>query len=352
LTLTLKNYFAMQLLNTLYVTTQDTYLRLDNETLRVEVERETRLRVPLHHLTAVVCFGHVGLSSPLMHKLAESGIALVLLDDNGRFKARLEGAVSGNVLLRQAQFALAATPAFALDMARACVAGKIKNTRAVLQRGAREAKAEDEAKTLGRLADDLAASLRALPDAANLDVLRGIEGEAARQYFSGLNLLVRADQREAFSMDGRTRRPPRDRFNAMLSFLYAMWMNDCRSALEAAGLDPQVGFLHALRPGRAALALDLMEEFRPWADRLALTLINRGQLVAKDFVLREGGGVSLEPDARKAVVVAYQERKRDEITHPLLAQSVPLGLVPLAQARLLARSLRDTDALYVPFVAK
>jgi CRISPR-associated protein Cas1 len=331
----------MQLLNTLYVTTQDTYLRLDNETLRVEVERETRLRVPLHHLTAVVCFGHVGLSSPLMHQLAESGIALVLLDDNGRFKARLEGAVSGNVLLRQAQFALAATPAFALDMARACVAGKIK-----------KAKAENEAKTLSRLADDLAASLRALPDAANLDVLRGIEGEAARQYFSGLNLLVRADQRDAFSMDGRTRRPPRDRFNAMLSFLYAMWMNDCRSALEAAGLDPQVGFLHALRPGRAALALDLMEEFRPWADRLALTLINRGQLSAKDFVLREGGGVSLEPDARKAVVVAYQERKRDEITHPLLAQSVPLGLVPLVQARLLARALRDAGAPYVPFVAK
>jgi CRISP-associated protein Cas1 len=276
----------------------------------------------------------------------------VLLDDNGRFKARLEGAVSGNVLLRQAQFQQAAIPAFALDMARACVAGKIKNTRAVLQRGAREAKAEDEAKTLGRLADDLAASLRALPDAANLDVLRGIEGEAARQYFSGLNLLVRADQREAFSMDGRTRRPPRDRFNAMLSFLYAMWMNDCRSALEAAGLDPQVGFLHALRPGRAALALDLMEEFRPWADRLALTLINRGQLAAKDFVLREGGGVSLEPDARKAVVVAYQERKRDEITHPLLTQSVPLGLVPLVQARLLARALRDAGAPYVPFVTK
>ena len=352
LTLTLKNYLAMQLLNTLYVTTQDTYLRLDNETLRVEVERETRLRVPLHHLTAVVCFGHVGLSSPLMHQLAESGIALVLLDDHGRFKARLEGAVSGNVLLRQAQFQLSANPAFALDMARACVAGKIKNTRAVLQRGAREAKAEGEAKTLSRLADDLAASLRALPDAANLDVLRGIEGEAARQYFSGLNLLVRADQREAFAMDGRTRRPPRDRFNAMLSFLYAMWMNDCRSALEAAGLDPQVGFLHALRPGRAALALDLMEEFRPWADRLALTLINRGQLVAKDFVLREGGGVSLEPDARKSVVVAYQERKRDEITHPLLAQSVPLGLLPLVQARLLARALRDAGAPYVPFVAK
>ena len=342
----------MQLLNTLYVTTPDTYLRLDNDTLRVEINRETRLRVPLHHLSAVVCFGHINLSAPLMHLLAERGIALVLLDDNGRFKARLEGAVSGNVLLRQAQFQRVADPAFTLDMARASVAGKLKNTRQVLQRGAREAKAEDEANALARLADDLAASLRALPGEDSLDGVRGIEGEAARRYFSGLNLLVRADQRTAFAMDGRTRRPPRDRLNALLSFLYAMWMNDCRSALEAAGLDPQVGFLHALRPGRASLALDLMEEFRPWADRLALTLINRCQLKAHDFVLREGGAVALQPDARKAVVVAYQERKKDDINHPLLAQSVPLGLVPLVQARLLARAIRDDGAPYVPFVAK
>ena len=342
----------MQLLNTLYVTTPDTYLRLDNDTLRVEVNRETRLRVPLHHLSAVVCFGHINLSAPLMHLLADRGIALVLLDDNGRFKARLEGAVSGNVLLHQAQFQRVADPAFTLDMARASVAGKLKNTRQVLQRGAREAKAEDEANALARLADDLAASLRALPGEDSLDGVRGIEGEAARRYFSGLNLLVRADQRAAFAMDGRTRRPPRDRLNALLSFLYAMWMNDCRSALEAAGLDPQVGFLHALRPGRASLALDLMEEFRPWADRLALTLINRGQLKAHDFVLREGGAVALQPDARKAVVVAYQERKKDDINHPLLAQSVPLGLVPLVQARLLARAMRDDGAPYVPFVAK
>ncbi|MDP2256420.1 MAG: type I-C CRISPR-associated endonuclease Cas1c [Polaromonas sp.] len=342
----------MQLLNTLYITTPETYLRLDNDTLRVEVERETRLRVPLHHVSSVVCFGHTGLSAPLMHRLAESGVALVLLDDNGRFKARLEGAVTGNVLLRQAQFARISDAAFTLDMARACVAGKIKNTRQVLQRGAREAKVEDEAKVLARLADDLAAALRALPDVNDLDSLRGVEGAAARQYFTGLNLLVRADQRSAFSMDGRTRRPPRDRFNAMLSFLYSMWMNDCRSALEAAGLDPQVGFLHALRPGRAALALDLMEEFRPWADRLALTLINRGQLAADDFVLREGGGVQLEPAARKAVVVAYQERKKDEVNHPLLAQSVPLGLMPLVQARLLARAIREDGAPYVPFVAR
>ncbi|AVO51050.1 subtype I-C CRISPR-associated endonuclease Cas1 [Melaminivora suipulveris] len=342
----------MQLLNTLYVTLEGAWLRLDNDTLRVEVERETRLRVPLHHLSAVVCFGHVGLSAPLMHRLADEGIALVLLDDNGRYKARLEGAMSGNVLLRQAQFQRLADATFTLDTARACVAGKIKNCRQVLQRGAREAKSEQEAAALTRLADDLAASLRALPAADSLDALRGVEGEAARQYFSGLNLLVRPDQRAAFTMDGRTRRPPRDRFNALLSFLYAMWMNDCRSALEAAGLDPQAGFLHALRPGRAALALDLMEEFRPWADRLALTLINRSQLNTHDFAVREGGAVTLAPDARKTVVVAFQERKKDEISHPLLAQTLPLGLVPLVQARLMARAVRDSAAPYIPFVTK
>jgi CRISPR-associated protein Cas1 len=342
----------MQLLNTLYITTEDSYLRLDNDTLRVDVERETKLRVPLHHLTAVVCFGHIGLSAPLMHRLADEGIALVLLDANGRFKARLEGSVTGNVLLRQAQFQRAAEATFALETAQACVAGKIKNTRNVLLRGARDANDASAAQAITRCADDLAASLRALPTAANLDVLRGIEGEAARQYFGGLNLLVRSDQRPYFTMDGRTRRPPRDRMNALLSFLYAMWMNDCRSALEAAGLDPQIGFLHALRPGRAALALDLMEEFRPWADRLALSLVNRQQINAADFDLREGGGVSLKPEARKLVVIAFQERKRDELTHPLLAQPVPLGLIAQVQARLLARTVRDDAAPYVPFVPK
>jgi CRISP-associated protein Cas1 len=348
----------MQLLNTLYVTTPESYLRLDNDTLRVEVERETKLRVPLHHLQAVVCFGHVGISAPLMHRLADTAITLVLLDDNGRFKARLEGAVSGNVLLRRAQHERAMDATFTLATARACVAGKIKNTRQVLMRGAREAKSAEEAARLTRGADDLAASLRALPAAADLDILRGLEGEAARQYFARLPLLVRADLREHFAMDGRSRRPPRDRFNALLSFLYALWMNDCRSALESAGLDPQVGFLHALRPGRAALALDMMEEFRPFADRLALSLVNRAQLDADDFDLREGGGVALQGDARKTVLVAYQQRKQEEISHPLLAQAMPLGLVPLVQARLMARAVRgETDADgqpsgYVPFIVK
>jgi CRISP-associated protein Cas1 len=342
----------MQLLNTLYVTTPESYLHLENDTVRIEVEHETRLRVPLHHVGSIVCFGNVLLSTPLMHRLAESGIGLILLDGHGRFKARLEGPVSGNVLLRRAQFERSGNPAFALEIARCCVAGKIKNARQVLQRGARESKDPADTAALTRAADDLAAALRALPTATDLDSLRGFEGEAARQYFSGLNLVVRPEARDAFQMDGRSRRPPRDRMNALLSFLYSMLMNDCRSAAEAAGLDPQVGFLHTLRPGRAALALDLMEEFRAITDRLALTLINRGQIGAKDFVEREGGAVLLEGDARKAVVVAWQERKQEELSHPLLEQPIPLGVIPLVQARLLARSLRGEMPEYLPFVIR
>lgn len=342
----------MQLLNTLYITTPESWLRLDNDTLRVELEQETRLRVPLHHLQSVVCFGHVGLSTPLMHRFADDGIALVLLDANGRFKARLEGAVSGNVLLRRAQHAALGDPQVTLGIARSVVAGKLRNQRQVLLRGAREAKLPEDEARLTRTALDLAASLRALPDAADLDVLRGIEGEAARNYFEALNLLVRQEIRDSFAMDGRTRRPPRDRLNALLSFFYSMWMNDCRSACEAVGLDPQIGHLHALRPGRAALALDLMEEFRPFADRLALTLVNRGQVSASDFVEREGGAVMLEAEARKSVVVAYQERKQESVTHAVLAESVPLGVVPLVQARLLARAIRAEVPTYVPFAMR
>lgn len=346
----------MQLLNTLYVNTPESFLRLDNDTLRVMVDEDTRLRVPLHHLQAVVCFGRVGVTIPLMHRLAETAIALVLLNDSGRFVARLEGATSGNVLLRRQQHLLAMDEPACLALARACVAGKVRNARQLLMRAARESRQPEEAEALARSAKDLAATLRALPGAADLDVLRGLEGEAARQYFERQPLMLKAECRADFSMQGRTRRPPRDRFNALISFLYAMWMNDCRSAAEAAGLDPQVGFLHAVRPGRAALALDLMEEFRPFADRLALTLVNRGQLAAADFDVREGGAVSLTADARKKVVVAFQERKREEITHPLLAQPVPLGLIPLVQARLMARAIRgehdadDAPAAYVPFL--
>lgn len=344
---------ARQILNTLYVMTPHSYLHLENDTLRVDVEHEKKLQLPLHHLGSVVCLGNIMLSPALMHRCAEEGIGIVLLDGNGRFKARLEGAISGNILLRQAQHQQAGDHAFALKAARSMIAGKLRNARQVLLRGAREAADEADAIALTAAASALRASVRNLPLADSLDSVRGIEGDAAKVYFSALNGIVRRDARPHFGMDGRTRRPPRDRINALLSFLYSMLMNDCRSALESVGLDPQLGFLHAVRPGRAALALDLMEEFRAVvADRLALTLINRGQIGKNDFVEREGGAVLLEGDARRAVVIAYQERKQEEITHPLLETKMPIGLLPQIQARLLARHIRGETETYIPFLAR
>ncbi len=339
--------------NTLYVMTPQAYAHLENATVRIDVEREKKLQVPLHHVGGLVCFGNVMVSPALMHRLADEGKSLVLLDDHGRFKARLEGPVSGNILLRQAQYRQASDAAFTLELARTVVAGKLKNSRSVLQRGAREAADETEAAQLTRTTDNLAASLRAAAVAATLDELRGVEGEAARGYFAALNFVIKPAMREHFQLDGRTRRPPLDRFNALISFLYAMLMNDCRSALEAVGLDPQLGFLHTVRPGRAALALDLQEEFRAvLCDRLALTLINRGQVGSADFDQREGGAVMLNDKGRRTVVTAWQERKQEGITHPLTETKLPLALLPFIQARFIARTLRGEMESYLPYLAK
>ena len=339
--------------NTLYVMTPNAYAHLENATLRIDVEREKKLQVPLHHLSGVVCFGNVLVSPALMHRLADEGKSLVLLNESGRFKARLEGPVSGNILLRQAHHRVASEPAFTLEFARAVVAGKLKNSRTNLQRGAREAADTEEAATLTRVSDNLAASVRAAAVATTLDELRGVEGEAARGYFAALNLIVKPQAREAFALNGRTRRPPLDRFNALISFLYAMLMNDCRSACEASGLDAKLGFLHAVRPGRAALALDLQEEFRSiLADRLALTLINRGQIAAGDFDEREGGAVMLNDKGRRAVVTAWQVRKQEEITHPLTETKFPIGLLPFIQARFMARTIRGEMEGYLPYLLK
>ena len=340
------------LLNTLYLTVAG-YLHLENDTLRFEVERETRMRVPLHHIGGVVCFGDVLVTPAALARLAEEGKSLVFLGANGRFKARLDGPVGGNILLRQAQFQRAVEPPFALALAKACIAGKLRNSRYVLLRGARDANQAEDADALRAAADALAANLRYLEQAADLDAARGFEGESARRYFAAFACLIRPDQRESFTPDGRSRRPPEDRMNALLSFLYSLLTNDCHSALETVGLDPQLGCLHSVRPGRAALALDLVEEFRSiLADRLALTLVNRQQLQPGDFDLRPGGAVQMSDKARKAVILAYQERKQELVSHPLLEQKFPIGLLPQIQARLLARVFRGEAEDYIPYLER
>lgn len=344
---------AYTLLNTLYVTTGGSYLHLDNETVRVDVERETRLRVPLHHLGGIVTFGDVLISPALIGRCATDGIGMTLLDRNGRFRARIEGPINGNVLLRQAQFEASRDTTQSLSLARQIVLGKLKNTRTVLQRGARESKTIEDHEALGATTRKVKAALRATVGATDLDTLRGIEGEAARTYFSVFSRLIRPDLREAFTLNGRSRRPPRDRVNALLSFFYTLVTHDCRTALETVGLDSQVGFLHALRPGRPALALDLVEEFRPiLADRAVLTLINRGQIKADDFRVTEGGAVLLADGGRRTASVAWQDRKQETLTHPLLETEVPIGLLPQIQARLLARTLRGDTEAYLPFMAR
>jgi CRISPR-associated protein Cas1 len=344
-----------RLLNTIYVTSEDAWLRKDGANLVVEVEGTERGRAPLHMLDGVISFGRAGASPALMAACAEAGITLSYVDPNGRFLARVEGARSGNVLLRRTQYRLADDPARAASIVRAIVIAKTANQRAVVRRALR-----DHADTLAASAlDALSSAERRLTDVgrrslvtADVDSLRGVEGEAGLTYFGIFATLIRVDD-AAFSFAGRSRRPPLDRVNALLGFLYAMLGHDCRSALETHGLDPQVGFLHADRPGRASLALDLMEELRPvLADRLTLSLINRRQLVADDFVVEEAGGVRLTDDARKRVLVAWQERKREELRHPFLEETIPLGLVASVQAQLLARHLRGDLDGYPAFIWK
>ena len=339
-----------QLLNTLYVQTPRSYLHLDHETLKVKLESEVRLQGPLLHLGAVFCFGDVTVSTALLHRCAADGRSVVFLDFAGRFQARVEGPTSGNVLLRRAQHEALTDPSRTLGVCRAVVAGKVQNSRQVLLRGAREAVSPEDAEVLGDVARHLADILPRVAMAPDADIVRGLEGDVARRYFEVFSIMVR-EGRDVFAMNGRTRRPPLDRMNALLSFMYTLVTADCVAAVEGVGLDPQVGYLHTLRPGRPSLALDLVEEFRSFlADRLALTLINRRQLTAGDFEERPGGAVSLTEKGRRTVLTAYQERKKEELTHPVLGEKTPFGLLPHVQARLLARHLRGDLEAYPAFL--
>lgn len=342
-------------LNTLYITTEGAWLRKDGANIVMEVEGEIKGRLPVHMLESLVCIGRVLVSPPLLGFCSEQGISICYLSPYGKFLARVEGPVSGNVLLRREQYRRSDEGKGCADIVRNLLTGKLYNQRAVLSRALRDhgdklsvealAAVEHACKRLKRIADKLLTE-------ADTNVLRGLEGEAAQAYFGVFDHLVRVNS-PALRFTTRSRRPPLDAVNALLSFLYTLLTHDCRSALESVGLDPAVGFLHRDRPGRPSLALDLMEEFRPvFADRLALSLLNRKQLNERDFRRMDNGAVFLRDEARKTLLTAYQERKREELQHVFLEEKAPIGLFPAIQAQLLARHLRgDLDA-YPPFLWK
>lgn len=339
-----------QHLNTLFVTTDGAFLARDGEGVVVRVDGATKLRLPVHTIGGIVCFGRVTASPYLLAMCAEMGVTVSFVSPHGRFLAAVHGFQPGNVLLRREQYRRADDEIAALAIARSMVAAKLANSRAVLLRAARDYPDAAGQPGLVQAAAQLARGVSVAAQAGTLDQLRGIEGDGASEYYAVFHYLLVAEG-NGFSFDGRNRRPPRDPVNALLSFLYAMLAHDARAACEACGLDSAVGFLHRDRPGRPGLALDLMEEFRAFlADRLALSLINRRQVKASGFVMHEGGSVLMDDDTRKTVLVAYQKRKQEPITHPFLGEPTTTGLLLHLQARLLARYLRgDLDA-YPPFI--
>jgi len=363
--------------NTLYLTTNGTFVNRDHLTLQVEVpvypvdlpnhertrDKATDCRkvsVPIHHLESLCAFGPVTVTPPALDLCWENSVAVNFLSEWGYLQARLTGVADTSVTLRRAQFRAADIPGRCAAFSRAMIAGKLQNSRNSLLRAARETDDATEQTNLETAADALARQIQdlgrwtperlAAPEA--LDALRGAEGMGAQTYFSVFALLLK-QQRDDFSFTTRSRRPPRDRINCLLSFLYALIRQDCIAALTVVGLDPFVGFLHAERPNRPALALDLMEEFRPWlTDRLAVTLVNRKQIGPEHFRAREGGAVEFTDAGRKLVIQSYQTRKQETLQHPLLDQQLRIGQLPFIQARILARHLRGDVADYVPLVPK
>ena len=338
-----------KLANVLYVTTPEAYLSLDGENVVIKKGEHSSTRLPLHNLENIICFNYLGISPALMGACAERNVGLCFLTPNGRFLARITGKVTGNVLLRKKQYEVSEKEASSVPIAASFLLGKIANSRKVVERALRDHAMLVDTQALSGVSTALKTILGQVQTCETIGDLMGYEGSAARLYFGVFDCLI-LQQREAFNFKERSRRPPLDKMNSLLSFLYTLLTNDVASALEGVGLDPYVGFLHQDRPGRPSLALDLMEELRAvFADRLALSLVNRKQVTAKGFTQKESGGILMDDDTRKTVLTAWQERKKEEVIHPYLKERIPFGLIPHVQAMLLARFLRgDLDA-YPPF---
>lgn len=338
-----------QLANVLYITTPEAYLSLDGENVVIKKDEHSSTRLPLHNLENIVCFNYLGASPALMGACAERNVGLCFLTPNGKFQARVTGKVRGNVLLRKKQCQVSENEPASVPIAASFLLAKIANSRKVVERALRDHAMLVDSQALSQVSTALKGILTVIPACSTLAELMAFEGSAAKLYFGIFGQMI-LQQREDFPFPERSRRPPLDRMNALLSFLYVLLTNEVASALETVGLDPYVGFLHQDRPGRPSLALDLMEELRPvFADRLALSLVNRKQVTGRGFVAKESGGILMDDETRKAVLSAWQERKKEEILHPYLKERIPFGLIPHAQALLLARHLRgDLDA-YPPF---
>ena len=341
-----------KLLNTLYVTSKNRYLSLDGENVVILEDQEEIGRVPLHNLEGIVTFGYTGASPALMGACAQRDIGLSFMSGNGRFLARVTGEVKGNVTLRKQQYRMSEDKRISMEVARNCITGKVYNSRWILERAARDYPLRLDAEKLKEKSSFLAERLKEIRICENADKLLGLEGEAASMYFSVFDDLI-LQQKEDFYFHGRNRRPPLDNVNAMLSFAYSLLAGMCASALETVGLDPYVGFYHTDRPGRASLALDMMEELRGVvADRFVLTLINKKMIDGSGFITKENGAVIMGEEARKQFLTQWQNKKKELITHPFLGEKIEWGLVPYAQALLLARYIRGDLDTYPPFLWK
>jgi CRISPR-associated protein Cas1 len=338
-----------KLLNTLFVTTQGSYLAKEGETVVVKVEKEVRLQIPIHTLSGIVCFGNVSMSPFLMGFCAEKDVSVSFLTEYGRFLARIKGPVSGNVLVRREQYRRADNEETSAEIASSMISAKVSNCRTVLQRALRDHGDKIDVERFEQVVRRMGHTLKSVAESLPLNQLRGIEGDAAADYFSVFDHLI-TSQKADFTFNGRNRRPPKDEVNCLLSFFYTLLMHDIRSALECVGLDPAVGFLHRDRPGRPGLALDMMEEFRPFiADRLALSLINLCQITKKDFFKKDSEAVYMTEEGRKKVLMAYQKKKQDEILHPFIEEKVLIGQLFYIQALLMNRYMRNDLDGYPPF---